>query len=498
MSQGLREPLEVLLVEDNPADAELIADMLDHVGTCRHERVGDLAQARRCLPGERFDVVVLDLHLPDGRGVECVKAIQSQAAQLPIVVLTGVDDEALALACVAAGAQDYLAKNELRPQALRRAIAYAVTRAQERAERVRADALQARLAAIVESSYDAILSYTTEGVITSWNPGAERIFGFTAIEAVGQPLSAVVRAQANVPDRADGSRLFEVQRGPQAGSVEEIIRCHKDGQPLNLSVVTSVIRDATGACVAVAAIMRNVTDIRRRDAELQRLLELQAVRERRMTALTERLRNLQEEERTRISREVHDGLGQLLTCLKMDTGWLLRKASAGRAGDELLPKLEEVDALLDKTVQAVQRIAVQLRPSALDALGLASALRDEARRFETRSGVETVIEIRPTESPESAVATALFRIFQELLTNVARHANAKRVRIAFTDDANDWFLDVRDDGVGLPDEPVDRVGGSLGMLGMTERAESLGGSCRIESLPGGGTLGHIKIPKKLP
>jgi two-component system sensor histidine kinase UhpB len=405
-----------------------------------------------------------------------------------------MDDDEQALACVAAGAQDYLAENELRSQALRRAIGYAIARTRERAQRQRADALQARLAAIVESSYDAIVSCSNGGLISSWNRGAGRIFGFTAEEAVGRHASEIIRSEADDAGWPNEVRSLQAQPGACAGDVQEVVRLHKDGRPLNLSVVTSVIHDAAGGGQALAAIVRDVTETRRRDDELQHLISQQAARELRMTALTSRLRNLQEEERTRISREVHDGLGQLLTGLKMDIRWLIRRASSIADAAALSAKLAEADAFLDQTIQTVQRIAVELRPSALDALGLPSALRDEARRFEVRAGVQTVVHVQPLDGPEPAVATALFRIFQELLTNVARHAQAKRVHIALSDDGDNWILEVQDDGMGLPDDLLARSG-SLGLLGMTERAESLGGSFRLDSLPGGGALGCVTIPK---
>jgi two-component system sensor histidine kinase UhpB len=494
-----RAPLRVLLVEDNPGDAGLIADLLDVEGgeAHSHEHVPDLARARQRLPAETFDVVLLDLNLPDGFGVDCVKEVRALARTVPIVVLTGMEDDELALACVAAGAQDYLAKNELRPQTLRRAIGYAIARTRESAERQRADALQARLAAIVESSYDAIVSSSVGGVITSWNRGAERIFGFTAAEAVGRHVREILRPQADEAGWLDERRVFQVQRGVGAGGVAEVVRFHKDGRLLNLSVVTSVIQDTAGGEQALAAILRDVTENKRRDAELQRLVNQQAARELRMTALTSRLRNLQEEERTRISREVHDGLGQLLTGLKMDIRWLMRRAGALAGATAMSAKLAQADALVDQTIQTVQRIAVELRPSALDALGLPSALRDEARRFEARAGVQAVVQVQSHIAPKPAVATALFRIFQELLTNVARHARARRVQIALSDDGANWTLEVRDDGVGLPDDLPTR-GASLGLLGMTERAESLGGSFQLESVPGGGALGCVTVPKFRP
>lgn len=361
-------------------------------------------------------------------------------------------------------------------------------------ERKRVQEVRQRLAAIVESSDDAIVSSTIGGVITSWNQGAARMFGYSEREAIGKPVREIIRPEAaeraaHVPER----RVFHARQRAGAAGAEEIVRRHRDGRPITLSVVTGVIRDDTGAIAELAAIMRDVTPARQRDAELRRLVTEQAERERLLRDLTERLRTLREEECTRISREVHDGLGQLLTCLKMDVRWMSRKLAAGAEAQELLTKLAETEALVDQTVASVQRIAVELRPSALDALGLPAAVRDEARRFGTRTGVATVVETSISSPPGRTIETALFRILQELLTNIARHAQASSLSITLTDEEGAWVLRVRDNGVGIPAEMARRAT-SLGLLGMTERAVAIGGTFHVERAPNGGTLATVRVP----
>jgi PAS domain S-box-containing protein len=354
-----------------------------------------------------------------------------------------------------------------------------------------------RLAAIVESSDDAIVSSTIDGTITSWNGGAERMFGYTAGEAIGRFVRELIRpadgAAARVPER----RVFNTRRCAGPAAAEEMVRLHKDGHPITLSVVTGTIRDESGAVSEVAAIMRDITLAQRRDAELQRLLAEQQARERLMRDLTARLRTLREEECTRISRDVHDGLGQLLTCLKMEIRWMRRRVAAGAAAQDLSAKLAETETLVDQTVESVQKIAVELRPSVLDALGLPAAIRDEARRFEARTGVAASVETRTSELPGPAVATALFRILQELLTNIARHAGASSLRITLEDDEGAWVLSVRDDGVGIPADMANSAT-SLGLLGMIERADAIGGTFRIERAPQGGTLATVSVPHPVP
>ena len=360
-------------------------------------------------------------------------------------------------------------------------------------ERKREEEVRQLLAAIVESSDDAIVSSTVDGVITSWNRGAERTFGFSSDETIGKSVREVIRPEDDEPIRVQERRIFHARQGTGRTGAEEVVRLHKDGHSITLSVVTGVIRDASGAVSALAAIMRDITIAKRRDVELQTLVAEQATREGLMRDLTARLRTLREEECTRISREVHDGLGQLLTCLKMDLRWMSRRLAGGAAAADLSAKLAETEDLVDQTVASVQRIAVELRPSVLDALGLPAAIRDEVRRFEARTGVATVVETNTAVSPGTAVATALFRILQELLTNTARHAQASSLIVTLADDQDAWTLLVRDDGVGIPAEMANSAT-TLGLLGMTERAGAIGGAFSVQRHPDGGTLAIVRIP----
>jgi signal transduction histidine kinase len=209
-----------------------------------------------------------------------------------------------------------------------------------------------------------------------------------------------------------------------------------------------------------------------------------------MRALTARLQAVREEERTRISRTVHDELGQLLSGLRMDLDWVKKRLDAEQAS--VVGKLEEAEGLLDRTVHTVQGIALELRSSTLDAFGLPGAVREEARKFEERSDVATEVTVNCEAEPADDVKTALYRIFQELLTNVARHARASSVRVVLDDAGGHFNLMVEDDGAGFLIGR--RRPESLGILGMKERAESVGGSFFIDSKTGQGTVAVVRVP----
>lgn len=215
-------------------------------------------------------------------------------------------------------------------------------------------------------------------------------------------------------------------------------------------------------------------------------------------SLSSRIEALREADRTRISRELHDQLGQALTGLKMDLRWIEGRIEAGndRSLNPLTDRLVDAQDQIDGLIGTVRRIAADLRPEALDHLGLTEAIKEEASRFNSRTGDRCEVEITtlPDEIPPE-IAIAAFRIFQEALTNVARHADASRVKVACRDTGDALELTVADDGKGIP-EAEDARSESLGLLGMRERAELLGGRLQVNSPPAGGTRVTATIPWK--
>jgi signal transduction histidine kinase len=214
--------------------------------------------------------------------------------------------------------------------------------------------------------------------------------------------------------------------------------------------------------------------------------------EQNLKALSDRLLVVQEQERTRIAREIHDDLGQSLTALKMDVGGLLqeREGSSDAVRDRIV-------RTIDATVQAVQRISAELRPSVLDDLGLVAAIEGEARLFEERTGIECDVSVAAEQAEiEGPVATAIYRIIQEALTNVARHSHASRVEIRLRSRREEILLEVRDDGRGIRREQVDH-GRSFGLMGIRERAATIGGTVRFEGIEERGTIVSVRIPTEV-
>jgi signal transduction histidine kinase len=202
--------------------------------------------------------------------------------------------------------------------------------------------------------------------------------------------------------------------------------------------------------------------------------------------LSEHLLNIRETERTNIAREIHDELGQQLTILKMDLSWLNKKLK--KCGDaSVLQKTGDALMVLNETIRSVRRIATELRPSMLDDLGPIEAMEWQSKEFEKRSGIKIIFESGASYLPvNNDVATSLFRIYQEALTNIARHANAKTVFSKLQVMNDQVILTITDDGTGFEMQTL-AIKKTLGLLGMKERTLMMGGRFEINSKPGEGT-----------
>ena len=218
----------------------------------------------------------------------------------------------------------------------------------------------------------------------------------------------------------------------------------------------------------------------------------------RMRALAVRLQSAREEERTKVAREIHDELGQALTGLKMELAWLAKRTKpTGEAGaiSAVKQKFESMSNLLDQTIHTVRRIATELRPGVLDDLGLSAAIEWYLQEFQRRTGLgcDLGMDANRMDYLGPDRSTAVFRIFQEILTNVARHAQATKVSVNITEQGCNLVLKVQDDGRGITEEQVLGTQ-SLGLLGMQERVHVFGGSISFVGKRGQGTTVLVLIP----
>lgn len=241
-----------------------------------------------------------------------------------------------------------------------------------------------------------------------------------------------------------------------------------------------------------ALAVSNLVALAYEQAERRRAEEQLEQSQQRLRSLTARLESVREEERIRIAREIHDELGQSLTGVKLELALLRDQIREARPAQ--FETLESIFHLVDATIQSVRRIATDLRPVVLDQLGLIPAIEWQAQEFQSRTGIRCTLNIYLRSVALSLTgSTAMFRIFQEILTNVARHAQASTVTINLQEQAGSLVLEVRDDGRGVTAEELSDPK-SLGLVGMRERALLLGGETAIMGTPGSGTTVRVRIP----
>jgi PAS domain S-box-containing protein len=266
----------------------------------------------------------------------------------------------------------------------------------------------------------------------------------------------------------------------------------RQGDARDVAITAGMVCDAQGHPVAFRWLIRDIGE--RKTAQLKAKQAEQAAQQSReqLRALTMHLQNQQEEERLHIARAIHDELAQALTVLKIDVAWLSHRLPASDASCR--QRLSDMAGLLDTLVNAVRRIGTELRPHILDDLGLTAAIEWQLQEVCKRTGIAHQLQLPAEEIPlGQAQATAIFRIFQEALTNVLRHAAANEVSVRLVQQTDALVLRVADNGRGItPEQLTSRH--SLGLLSMRERAHLWGGEVTIEGKPGKGTLVSVRMP----
>lgn len=347
-------------------------------------------------------------------------------------------------------------------------------------ERVRAEQEQARLAArlsgLLDSAMDGIITVDQGQRIVLYNRAAERIFGWAAVQVMGRSLDMLMPQRFRAEHRSHVGQFAATgvtSRRMGDGTVIHGLRANGEEFPMDASI--SQLDTPDGRLFTV--ILRDVTERVRAQEEL--------------AAFAAEAARIREQEKTRVARELHDELAQSLTALKMDAIWL--RDNPGAATADVQGKLADMLGMLDDSVAATRRIAADLRPLLLDDLGLVPAIEWLVQNFRQRNGVACSIEADETLELGEPHATAAFRIVQESLANVAKHAGASHVKVGVAREEGDLVLTVEDDGKGF-DVAGPRKPASLGLLGLRERVQLLKGSVAIDSRPGGGTRLHVRLP----
>nr|WP_246327189.1 PAS domain S-box protein [Burkholderia guangdongensis] len=348
---------------------------------------------------------------------------------------------------------------------------------------------EARMMAIIRSSMEAIITVDESHKVVIFNPKAEEIFGVSAMEAIGGPLSRFI------PERFRAAHTKHVEQFGVTGVSERqmgkqlvLSGLRGNGEEFPIEASISQIRDASGKLYTV--MLRDITERLRGDNTLKQSRE-------ELRELSANLQKVREEEKARIARELHDDLGQQLTALKMDLSVVEQQLRdpCNSSPMEVQKHLKGMRRLIDATVASVRRIAADLRPVMLDDLGLVPSIDWLANDFTNRYGIDVERDVDPRGVEfTGAGATTLFRIVQEALTNVARHAEATSVAVKLHVDDGVCVLRIADNGRGAVVDGAAREDKSFGLIGIRERAHMLGGTVTIDTAQARGFAITVALP----
>jgi PAS domain S-box-containing protein len=376
--------------------------------------------------------------------------------------------------------------------------------------RLKADRAVGLLAAIVDSSDDAIVSKTLGGVITSWNAGAERLFGYTANEAVGQHISMLIPA-----DRIDEEAVI-IERIKQGQRIEhfDTVRVRKDKKTLDISLTISPIRDSSGKIIGASKIGRDITQRKQVERELReseeryrtladaldtqvqfRTQELER-RNQELRQLSALLLQSQDAERRHIARELHDSAGQTLTALALQLAEIGEDATKDPAVAKSMQNAEE---LVQHLAREIRTTSYLLHPPLLDETGISSALSWYVQGLAERSGLKIDLQLPDNlERLPPEMELVIFRLVQESMTNIHRHSGSETALIRLEREETTVRVKVEDQGRGMSPERLAAIqsqGSGVGIRGMRERVRHFGGDLVIES-NGSGTKVYATLPMK--
>jgi PAS domain S-box-containing protein len=376
--------------------------------------------------------------------------------------------------------------------------------AREITDRKRAERSTALLAAIVDSSDDAIVSKTLDGIITSWNKSAERIFGYLPEEAVGKHITLIIpRDRWN----EESSIIARICRGDRVDHFQTLRR-RKDGSLVDVSLTISPVKDSAGNIIGASKVARDITAqvraaeaLRSREEEFRRLsqsLDHQVrSRTRELQELSWQLMRLRDEERRHVARELHDCAGQSLAVLAIEVDQLLQRASTS---PELAADIEQIRETVRQLHSDIRTTSYLLHPPLLDESGLQAAISWYAGGITERTALHIDVEISDDlgRLPRD-LELVFFRFIQEALTNIHRHASATKASIIMSRSQAHVTAEVRDNGSGMSAERLRQVssgGSGLGIRGMRERIRQFQGSMEIQS-DANGTKVSVEIPSPL-
>ncbi len=469
--------VEILLFEDNPGDAGLIEEMVSDSTTCSYElKIAEtLEEGMNLLNVDSYDVILLDLGLPDSDGINTFLNVQRESSGTPIIILTGLNDGNIGINAVQRGAQDYLIKGNVDTDLLERSIKYSIER-QKLAERIQ------MIANVVEFTEDAVITKSLDGMISSWNTGAEQIYGYTAAEVIGKHISILSPPQLH--DEIE--ELIERIKNGERIQHYETLRIRKDGSIIIISATLSPIFDTSGKLVAISTIARDITEKKNNEKEL---LKYRDNLEEQVHKRTEELKNINE----KLSNEIDDHkkteaeLEKYLSELERSNKELQQFAYVAShdlqeplrmvaSFTQLLQKNYEgqldadADEFIKYAVDGAQRMQmlindlltysrVSTRGEDFQQTDLEKAFDESLMNLKLSIDDNNALITHDTLPTIMADSSQVIQLFQNLVGNAIkfRGMETPEIHVAAEEGEDEWIFRVIDNGIGIDPKHTERI-----------------------------------------
>lgn len=487
----MKELPNLLIVDDNPVNLFYLESIIGNLKlNLIHAKSG--SEALEKIKGVDLALAIIDIHLPIMDGYELSERINENHLDdtIPIIFINAEEfSEEQVIKAYHVGAVDYILKplnkfvlfskikvfldlynqkqtirnniEELNIIAEKYAIANQKLQLSER-----------KFRSYIENAPEGVFIYDENGRYLEVNDAASVITGYTKPELLELSMHDLIPEESNAEHTAHSNKLTKTGK-----SKSEYIFRHKDGTLLWWIVDAVKLNDSRYLCFA-----REISHRKNIEFELQNSVE-------KLHSLTQHIEKVREEERLSISRDLHDDLGQALTSVKMDLGIISKNIT----DEDASLKIKKIYKTIDDTIKTVQRITSELRPQIIDDLGFESAIDWYTGEYSKNNDVQVVLDIDPEVSISPEASLIIFRIMQESLTNISRHANATRVDVNLIKDNNQIEFSICDNGIGIT-EKQKKAKRAFGIMGMIERANSLGGNLDIFGQKGQGTTIKLTLP----
>lgn len=481
--------LRVLMIEDSADDAELILYPLKESGFKVHcLRVETVESLRNALTSETWDVILSDYNLPDFDAGEALSILKENDLDIPMIIVSGCIGEETAAFLMKAGADDFVMKDStvrLLP-VVQRSLLEAENRKQFRLSQVALKKSEARFRAIASNlpgvMFQFMLKHQKKISFPYVSDGSLMLLGLHPSTLMDAPelFSEMIISQ----DR----QSYNDSMNTSANNLtpwnwEGRIKVDKETDTKWISL-RATPRQVSDEAILWDGIVINIT--RNKLAEI----EIASSREQ-LAELSSYLQKIKEQERARIAREIHDDIGGILTAIKCEL--LPWSENTSNKSASFRKKAKSIESLVDQVIDSTRRISMDLRPGILDC-GIVAAVKWQAKEFCGRARLRYRISCDSDEIPlDSDLSVAIFRIFQETLTNISKHANASRLQIRLSEKDGWIYLEVTDNGRGISDQDIIKPQ-SFGIRGMRERCQQLKGNLLITGRPDKGTKVNISIP----